>query len=181
MTANAAFAAALITFLIVAWTAGELAFLAPFKALLFHRHGSVIVGAILLLFLNLCAFCYGIARWVFLRDTIVTSINLTPTAVRIAIPEKSISGRKSTICRSSTATSTFPIFAWNTSGPTVATIARTSRSQRSTIAAHTPQARHGLDSHGIAQVAAESVRERAGEVVDRSIPTSPETFWNDMG
>jgi hypothetical protein len=45
----------------------------------------------------------------------------------------------------------------------------------------TPQARHGLDSHGIAQVAAESVRERAGEVVDRSIPTSPETFWNDMG
>ena len=39
MTANAAFAAALMTFLIVAWTAGELAFLAPFKALLFHRHG----------------------------------------------------------------------------------------------------------------------------------------------
>ena len=69
MTANAAFAAALMTFLIVAWTAGELAFLAPFKALLFHRHGWVIVGAILLLFLNLCALCYGIARWVFLRDT----------------------------------------------------------------------------------------------------------------
>ena len=69
MTANAAFAAALMTFLIVAWTAGELAFLAPFKTLLFHRHGSVIVGAILLLFLNLCALCYGIARWVFLRDT----------------------------------------------------------------------------------------------------------------
>jgi hypothetical protein len=69
MTANAAFAAALMTFLIVAWTAGELAFLAPFKALLFHRHGSVIVGAIFLLFLNLCALCYGIARWLFLRDT----------------------------------------------------------------------------------------------------------------
>jgi hypothetical protein len=32
MTANAAFAAALTTFLIVAWMAGELAFLAPFKA-----------------------------------------------------------------------------------------------------------------------------------------------------
>ena len=68
MTANAAFAAALTTFLIVAWTAGELAFLAPFKALLFHRHGWVIVGAILLLFLNLCALYYGIARWVFLCD-----------------------------------------------------------------------------------------------------------------
>ena len=69
MTANAAFAAAILTFLIVAWTAGALAFLAPFKGLLFHRHGWVIVGAILLLFLNVCAICYGIARWVFLRDT----------------------------------------------------------------------------------------------------------------
>ena len=68
MTANAAFAAALSTFLIVAWMAGELAFLAPFKSVLFHRHGWVITGAILLLFLNLCALYYGIARWVFLRD-----------------------------------------------------------------------------------------------------------------
>ena len=61
MTANAAFAAALTTFLIVAWLAGELAFLAPFKGLLFHRHGWAIGGAILLLFLNLCALYYGIA------------------------------------------------------------------------------------------------------------------------
>ena len=68
MTANAAFAAALTTFLIVAWMAGELAFLAPFKSVLFHRHGSVIVGAVLLVFLNLCAVYYGIARWLFLRD-----------------------------------------------------------------------------------------------------------------
>ena len=68
MTANAAFAAALTTFLIVAWMAGELAFLAPFKSVLFQRHGSVIVGAVLLVFLNLCAVYYGIARWLFLRD-----------------------------------------------------------------------------------------------------------------
>ena len=68
MTANAAFAAALTTFLIVAWVAGELAFLAPFKSVLFHRHGWVIGGAVLMLFLNLCARYYGIARWVFLRD-----------------------------------------------------------------------------------------------------------------
>ena len=46
MTANAAFAAALTTFLIVAWMAGELAFLAPFKSLLFHRHGWTIGGAV---------------------------------------------------------------------------------------------------------------------------------------
>ena len=68
MTANAAFAAALTTFLSVAWLAGELSFLAPFKTVLFHRHGFVITGGILLLFLNLCAVYYGIARWLFLRD-----------------------------------------------------------------------------------------------------------------
>jgi hypothetical protein len=68
MTANAAFAAALTTFLIVAWMAGELAFLAPFRSLLFHRHGWVIGGGVLVLFLNLCALYYGIARWLFLRD-----------------------------------------------------------------------------------------------------------------
>ena len=68
MTSNAAFAAALTTFLIVAWMAGELAFLAPFKSVLFHRHGWVIVGAVLVVFLNLCAVYYGIARLLFLRD-----------------------------------------------------------------------------------------------------------------
>src|SRR6266852_5363772 len=68
MTANAAFGAALTTFLIVAWLAGELSFLAPFKGVLFHRHGLVITGSILLLFLNLCALYYGVARWLFLRD-----------------------------------------------------------------------------------------------------------------
>src|SRR3954470_10927851 len=68
MTANAAFAATLTTFLTVAWLAGELSFLTPFKTVLFHRHGLVIVGGILLLFLNLCALYYGIARWLFLRD-----------------------------------------------------------------------------------------------------------------
>jgi len=68
MTANAAFAAALTTFLTVAWLAGALSFLAPFKTVLFHRYGTVIVGGILLLFLNLCALYYGVGRWLFLRD-----------------------------------------------------------------------------------------------------------------
>jgi hypothetical protein len=68
MTKNAAFAAALTTFLVVAWLAGELSFLAPFKRLLFHRHGYVIAAGILLLFLNLCGLYYGVARWLFLRD-----------------------------------------------------------------------------------------------------------------
>ena len=69
MIANVAFLAAMTTFLSVAWLAGELSFLAPYKAGTLsssragHRrrdHAD--------LFLNLCAAYYGIARWLFLRD-----------------------------------------------------------------------------------------------------------------
>jgi hypothetical protein len=67
--ANVAFLSAITTFLAVAWMAGELVFLAPYKAGLFRQHGTTIGLAILLLFLNLCATYYGIARWLFLRDT----------------------------------------------------------------------------------------------------------------
>jgi hypothetical protein len=68
MVANVAFLAALTTFLVVAWLAGELSFLAPYKAGLFRHHGVIIAGVITALFLNLCAAYYGIARWLFLRD-----------------------------------------------------------------------------------------------------------------
>jgi hypothetical protein len=68
MITNTAFAAALTTFLMAAWLAGELSFLAPYKVSLFGRHGLVIGASVLLLFLHLCALYYGIARWLFLRD-----------------------------------------------------------------------------------------------------------------
>ena len=69
MIANAALLAALSVFLIAGWLAGELSFLAPFKASLFRLHGIQILGGLLLLFLNLCAAYYRLARWLFLRDT----------------------------------------------------------------------------------------------------------------
>ena len=69
MIANSAFLAALTVFLLVAWLAGELRFLAPHKSLLFSRHGTLILFLALLVFLNLCAAYYSIARWLFLRDT----------------------------------------------------------------------------------------------------------------
>ena len=69
MIANVAFLAAITTFLAVAWLAGELSFLAPYKAGIFRHHGLTIGLAIVVLFLNLCAAYYGIARWLFLRDT----------------------------------------------------------------------------------------------------------------
>jgi hypothetical protein len=69
MIPNVAFLAALTLFLLAAWLAGELAFLAPHKALLFRQHGWIIGAGALLVFLNLCAVYYVIARWLFLRDT----------------------------------------------------------------------------------------------------------------
>src|SRR5205823_5716125 len=65
--ANTAFAAALTTFLLLAWLAGELSFL-PYKAALFRQYGLVMAGATLMLFLHLCALYYALARWLFLRD-----------------------------------------------------------------------------------------------------------------
>jgi hypothetical protein len=69
MIQNTAFLALLTVFLLVGWFAGEVSFLAPYKAGLFRLHGWHIVGAVLLLFVNLSATYYGIARWLFLRDT----------------------------------------------------------------------------------------------------------------
>ena len=69
MIANSAFLAALTLFLLVAWLAGELRFLAPYKTVLFSRHAPLLGGVALLLFLNLCATYYSVARWLFLRQT----------------------------------------------------------------------------------------------------------------
>jgi len=69
MIKNTAFAAALTLFLLVAWLAGEVSYLAPFKYALFQLYGRVLVAAAAIVFLNLCALYYGVARWLFLRDT----------------------------------------------------------------------------------------------------------------
>lgn len=69
MIANTAFLAALTLFLMVAWLAGELSFLAPYKTALFRLHGLLLAEMVVLVFLNLCAAYYALARWLFLRDT----------------------------------------------------------------------------------------------------------------
>jgi len=69
MIANAAVLAALTTFLLVSWLAGELTCLAPYKVALFGLHGTMMLAAVLLVFLHLCAAFYTVARWLFLRDT----------------------------------------------------------------------------------------------------------------
>jgi hypothetical protein len=69
MIANAALLAALTLFLLAAWLAGELTFLAPYKAALFRLYGLFLAQMALLTFLNLCAAYYLFGRWVFLRET----------------------------------------------------------------------------------------------------------------
>jgi len=66
--ANSAFLAGLTVVMVVAWLAGELSFLAPYKATLFRRHGWFMGSAALVLFFNLSALYYTVARWLFLRD-----------------------------------------------------------------------------------------------------------------
>ena len=68
MIANTAFLAAVTVFLLAGWVAGELSFLAPYKTALFARHGWLIAGTVLIVFFNLSAFYYHVARWLFLRD-----------------------------------------------------------------------------------------------------------------
>ena len=69
MIANTAFLAALTLFLLLAWLAGELRVLTPYRTALFALHGRLIAELALLVFLNLCALYYALARWLFLRDT----------------------------------------------------------------------------------------------------------------
>jgi hypothetical protein len=66
---NTAFLALITVFLLAGWLAGELSFLAPYKAPLFARHGWLIVALLLVLFFNLTAFYYHVARWLFLHDS----------------------------------------------------------------------------------------------------------------
>ena len=69
MIANAALLAAITTFLIVGWLARELSYLSAYKTVLFRVHGMRIGVFAVLVFLNLCAAYYGLARVLLLRDT----------------------------------------------------------------------------------------------------------------
>ncbi len=69
MIPNCAFHALLTEFLLVGWLAGELRFLAAQRAVIFQLYDREIVGTVLVLFFNLCALYYAVARWLFLRET----------------------------------------------------------------------------------------------------------------
>ena len=68
MIGNAAFLAGLTTFVLAAWLAAELSFLAPYKAVIFRTYGLHILVGLVLAFVNLSGVYYLVARWLFLRD-----------------------------------------------------------------------------------------------------------------
>ena len=51
------------------WLMGELKFLIPYRYILLHQYGSVILTWIAVLFVNLFAAVYTIQRKFFLKDT----------------------------------------------------------------------------------------------------------------
>ena len=69
MIANAAFLAAMVLLLLTFSLLGPLEFLAPYKRLILTEYLWVIVGAFVVLFVNLFALFYLIGRGLFLKDT----------------------------------------------------------------------------------------------------------------
>jgi hypothetical protein len=69
MIANSAFLAAMVLMLLAFFVAGQLNFLAPYKHLILREHLGLIVGALLVVFVNLFAGFYIAARSLFLKDT----------------------------------------------------------------------------------------------------------------
>jgi hypothetical protein len=69
MIANSAFLAAMIVLLVLFWLMGQLEFLAPYKHALLPRYLWVVVGSVVVLFLNAFAVVYTATRWLFLKET----------------------------------------------------------------------------------------------------------------
>jgi hypothetical protein len=67
--ANSAFLAAMVLLLVLFVVLGELEFLATYKRLIFGEYLWSIVGAIVVLYLNLFACFYLAGRALFLKDT----------------------------------------------------------------------------------------------------------------
>ena len=69
MIANAAFLAAMVLLLLAFSVLGPLQFLAPYKGLIVAQYLWVIVGALVIVFLNVFTLFYLVARGLFLKET----------------------------------------------------------------------------------------------------------------
>jgi hypothetical protein len=69
MIANSAFLAAMLLLLAVFVVFGQLEFLAPYKTLIAREYLGIVLGALVLVFLNLFAAIYLVGQRLFLRDS----------------------------------------------------------------------------------------------------------------
>jgi hypothetical protein len=69
MIANTAFLAAVVLLLLACALLEPLAVLAPYKRLIVERYLGIVIGCLAVVFLNLFAVFYAIARRLFLKDT----------------------------------------------------------------------------------------------------------------
>ena len=69
MIANALILTVALLLALGFWLMGELKFLIPYRHILIHQYGSVILTWIAVLFVNLFAAVYTIERKFFLKDT----------------------------------------------------------------------------------------------------------------
>jgi hypothetical protein len=69
MIANSAVLAAIVLLLLTYELLEQLAFLAPYKRVIFHDYLWMIIGSLVVAFVNLFACFYVITRHLFLKDT----------------------------------------------------------------------------------------------------------------
>jgi heme/copper-type cytochrome/quinol oxidase subunit 2 len=69
MIANALIATIAILLALGFWLMGELKFLIPYRSILYHQYGNVILAWIAVVFVNVFAAVFVIHRKFFLKDT----------------------------------------------------------------------------------------------------------------
>jgi hypothetical protein len=69
MIANALIVTIAILLALGFWLMGELKFLIPYRTILYHQYGTVILAWIAVVFVNVFAAMYAIHRKFFLKDT----------------------------------------------------------------------------------------------------------------
>ena len=69
MNANTLLATIAVLLAVGFWLLGQLKFLVPYRHILFHQYGAVLLLWLVILFINIFAALYAIQRKFFLKDT----------------------------------------------------------------------------------------------------------------
>ena len=69
MIANALLVTIAVLLAVFFWLMGELKFLIPYRSVLYHQYGTVVLAWLIVVFVNVFAAVYAIERKFFLKDT----------------------------------------------------------------------------------------------------------------